>query len=161
MIVADTGAIVALLDRRDRHHATLHALFVDDPDAWVLPWAILPEVDYLASTRLGPRVHQLWLADLAAGVFGIKWGNEIDLAAAHAIAQRHRDLNLGLVDTVVMAVAERLRADIATLDLRDFGAVHLKHAPRLLPRDLSTNPAVRDPSTRAGQARRQKTGIIR
>jgi hypothetical protein len=34
-------------------------------------------------------------------------------------------------------MAERLRADIATLDLRDFGAVRLVHAPRLLPRDAA------------------------
>ena len=96
---------------------------------------MLPEVDYLATSRLGTRVHDLWLADLAAGVFEITWGSDADLVAAQAIAQAHRSLDLGLVDAVVMAVAERLRADIATLDLRDFGAVRLKHAPRLLPRD--------------------------
>jgi predicted nucleic acid-binding protein len=45
-------------------------------------------------------------------------------------------LRLGLVDAVVMAVAERLRAEaIATLDLRHFGAVKIAGAPRLLPRD--------------------------
>jgi hypothetical protein len=49
---------------------------------------------------------------------------------------RHRALNLGLVDGVVMAVAERWRAEaIATLDLRHVGAVKLKSACRLLPRD--------------------------
>ena len=137
MIVADTGAIVALLDRRDRHHDSLRALYVEDPDAWVIPWAVLPEVDHLASTRLGARVHRLWLADLAAGVFEIKWGSDADLAAAQAIARAYESLDLGLVDAVVMATAERLRADIATLDLRDFAPVRLKHAPRLLPRDAS------------------------
>jgi predicted nucleic acid-binding protein len=151
VIVADTGAIVAMLDRRDRHHHAVRALYLRDPDAWVLPWAILPEVDYLARTRLGSRVHHLWLADLAAGAFAIRWGTDADLAVAHAIVQAHRALDLGLVDAIVMAAAERLRADIATLDLRDFGAVRLKHVPRLLPRDLSTDPAVRHPSTRAGQ----------
>ena len=137
MIVADTGAIIALLDRRDRHHEPLRALYVEDPDAWVIPWAVLPEVDYLASTRLGARVHRLWLADLAAGVFEVRWGSGADLAAAQAIVRAHESLDLGLVDAVVMATAERLRADIATLDLRDFAPVRLKHAPRLLPRDGS------------------------
>lgn len=151
MIVADTGAVIALLDRRDRHHDALRALFIEDPDAWVIPWAVLPEVDYLASTRLGARVHQLWLADLAAGVFAVKWGSDEDLAAAYAIAQAHRALDLGLVDTVVMALAERLRADIATLDLRDFGAVPLKHAPRLLPRDAD---GTRPPALRTRKATR-------
>ena len=141
MIVADTGAVIALLDRRDRHHEALRALYTAAPDAWVIPWAVLPEVDDLASSRLGARVHDLWLGDLAAGVFEIVWGSDADLAAAQAIAQAHRSLDLGLVDAVVMAVAERLRADIATLDLRDFAAVRLKHAPRLLPRDAGTPAA--------------------
>jgi uncharacterized protein len=136
VIVADTGAIVALLDRGDRHHRALRALYTADPDAWLLPWAILPEVDYLVSTQLGDRVHRLWLSDLAAGVFAVQWGSDSDLSAATALAKEYASLKLGLVDAVVMAVAERLEADIATLDLRDFGAVTLGHAPRLLPRDL-------------------------
>lgn len=46
-------------------------------------------------------------------------------------------LSLGLVDGVVMAVAERLEAEaIATLDLRDFGPVNLKGQPAIWPRDL-------------------------
>ncbi len=45
-------------------------------------------------------------------------------------------LGLGLVDGVVIAVSERLRAQaIATLDLRHFGAVSIQGSPRLLPRD--------------------------
>ena len=56
---------------------------------------------------------------------------------ASRICRKHRALRLGLVDAVVMAVAERLKAEaIATLDVRDFGAVTLKGAPKLYPRDL-------------------------
>jgi uncharacterized protein len=113
----------------------LRALYSADPDAWILPWAILPEVDYLVSSHLGARAHALWLADLAAGAYVVEWGADADLAAAHGIVKSHASLDLGLVDAVVMAIAERLRADIATLDLRDFAAVRLSHQPRLLPRD--------------------------
>jgi predicted nucleic acid-binding protein len=46
-------------------------------------------------------------------------------------------LALGLVDAVVMTIAERLRPDaIATLDLRHFAAVPIRGNPRLFPRDL-------------------------
>ena len=135
MIVADTGAVVALLDTGDRHHASLRAIFMRDPGAWLLPWAILPEVDYLVATELGDRAAQLWFDDLASGAFAIEWGTKADLAAAHKLASRHAALQLGLVDAVVMVIAERLRADIATLDLRDFGAIRFAHGPRLLPRD--------------------------
>ena len=48
---------------------------------------------------------------------------------------------LGGVDAIVMACAERLGATaIATLDLRDFGAVQLVGRPELWPRDLERTP---------------------
>ena len=136
MIVVDTGAVLALLDRRDAEHAAVRALFAADPAAWLLPWPILAEVDYLVATRLGSGAQRLWLTDLAEGAFAVEWGRTDDLARAEALTRRYQALEMGLVDAVVMAVAERLAADIATLDLGHFGAVALKHAPRLLPRDL-------------------------
>jgi uncharacterized protein len=137
MIVADTGAILALVDTSDRHHKTLLAVFEERPTAWILPWAILAEVDYLIGAHLGAKAQDAWLDDLASGAFQIEWGSEADLTRAREIARRHRALRLGLVDAVVMATAERLRAvSIATLDLRHFAAVAIRGTPRLLPRDL-------------------------
>lgn len=137
MIVADTGAVVALIDADDRHHSSLRRLFEADPEAWVLPWAILPEVDYLLATHVGVKAEQVFLADLAAGAYAVEWGDHRDIARANELGARYRALGLGLVDGVVMAVAERLRAPaIATLDLRHFGVVSLKGSPKLLPRDL-------------------------
>jgi len=102
-----------------------------------VPWAVLPELDYLVSKLLGEKVELAFLADLAGGAFRVAWGDERDLARAEALARRYKALALGLVDTAVIAVAERLKAsDIATLDVRDFGAVEIRGAPRLLPRDL-------------------------
>jgi len=137
VIVADTGAVLALIDADDRHHAALRALFEQDPDAWVLPWAVLPEIDYLLLTHLGPRVAAAFLADLADGRWTVAWGDEPDLARAEELNRAHAALRMGLVDGVVMAVAERLRARaIATLDLRHFGAVKMRGNPKLYPRDL-------------------------
>lgn len=137
MIVADTGAIIALLDARDRHHEVLRDLYTTRPQAWLLPWAILPEVDYLALAHLGPEVEQAFLADVADGFFRVEFGEGGDLIRARELCARYRSLSFGLVDAIVMAVAERRKADaIATLDVRDFGAVKLKRAVKLLPRDL-------------------------
>jgi len=136
MIVADTGAIVALIDRSDRHHGALMALYDEDPSRWVVPWAILPEVDYLVSSYLGPPAEAAFLADLAAGVFNVEWGREDDLTRAHALARQYSALGLGLVDGVVIGIAERMRAEaIATLDYRHFGAVRIRGNPALWPRD--------------------------
>jgi predicted nucleic acid-binding protein len=137
VIVADTGAIVALVDRDDKHHEALTALFMEEPDAWVLPWAILPEVDYLLSSYVGIDAERAFVSDIADGSFCTDWGVVDDLARANELNLQYRDLKLGLVDTVVMAMAERKQANaIATTDVRHFGAVKLKGTPRLLPRDL-------------------------
>ena len=137
MIVADTGAVLALLDADDRHHEPLRALFEERPSRWVLPWAILPEVDYLAATQLGEGVAHAFLEDLSNGAFLIEWGHDADLDRACELNRQYRALKLGLVDGVVMAVAERRHAEaIATLDMRHFAAVHLRSRPKLFPRDL-------------------------
>lgn len=137
MIVADTGAVVALIDADDAHHRRLRDAFEADPDAWILPWAILPEVDHIVTSRLGTDVARAFRRDLADGAFAVEWGAEADLARAVELDERHTALALGLVDATVMAIAERLGARaIATLDLRDFGSVRLEGAPALWPRDL-------------------------
>jgi predicted nucleic acid-binding protein len=136
MIVADTGAILALIDKADKHHETLSAIYDVAPHEWILPWAILPEVDYLVATRIGARAEEAFLSDLSEGAFQVEWGRDPDLERARRICRRHRALQLGLVDAVVIAVAERLHAQaVATLDVRHFGAVTIIGAPRLLPRD--------------------------
>ena len=136
MIIADTGAVVALIDADDRHHGGMRKLFEGNPDAWVLPWAVLPEVDYLVATHVGSRAEEMFLSDLAAGVFCVEWGREADLVRSRELSARHRALKLGLVDGVVIAVAERLGVEaIATLDLRHIGAVTIRGRPRILPRD--------------------------
>lgn len=137
MIVADTGAVIALIDSSDRHHESLHRVFVSAPEQWVLPWAILPEIDYLLAEHVGRKTEELFVEDLAVGAWTVEWGVRDDLRRAAEIVARHRALALGLVDAVVIAVAERLHAEaIATVDLRDFGTVEIAGSPRLIPRDL-------------------------
>jgi len=131
------SSVLALIDADDKHHEALKAVFESDATPWVLPWAVLPEVGCLLQAHVGVRAEEAFLADLAAGVFAVEWGGEADLFDAQRICRRHRSLRLGLVDAVVIAVAERLKAkSVATLDLKHFGAVRIRGGPRLLPRDL-------------------------
>lgn len=136
MIVVDTGAIVALVDADDKHHEAVKELFDDDPDAWLVPWAVLPEVDYLLATHVGRKAQDIFLSDLAQGAFAVEWGQSQDLARAETLHRKYHALRLDLVDGIVIAIAERVRARaIATLDLRHFGAVAIRGRPKLLPRD--------------------------
>ncbi len=136
MIVVDTGGMVALLDRDDRYHQAVRENFENEGDEWVLPWAILPEVDSLAATRLGDKVARAFAQDLSAGVFTVEGVGPRDLAAAWALMKKYPKLPLGLVDAVVMVQAERLQARaIVTLDARHFRTVRLAGSPRLIPLD--------------------------
>lgn len=136
-VIVDTGALVALVDADDRHHPTLSEAFRENPEEWVIPWAVLPEIDHFLATRLGRRAARAFLDDVAASRLQVEWQGDADLARAAEIDAAHADLELGLVDGVVMAQAERLGARaIATLDLRDFGTVALRGSPALWPRDL-------------------------
>lgn len=136
MIVADTGAIIALIDADDQHHDAMVELYEEDPGAWVLPWAILPEVDYLLLTHVSARAEHAFVRDIAEGAFSVEWSDDTDLARAYSLCTKYAKLELGLVDAVVIAMAERLGAKaIATLDIRDFGAIKIAGAPKLLPRD--------------------------
>ena len=80
--MADTGAVIALIDADDQHHETLRSVFEAEPDLWVLPWAILPEVDYLATSRLGATAARVFRADLADGLFNVEWNRGSDLQRA-------------------------------------------------------------------------------
>ncbi|MGH7676159.1 MAG: PIN domain-containing protein, partial [Gemmatimonadales bacterium] len=86
---------------------------------------------------VGLKTRDAFLAELGAGVWAVEWGDEQDLVRAAEVHRRYRALAGGLVDGVVISVAERLgAAAIATLDLRHFGAVAIGGKPKLLPRDL-------------------------
>jgi len=136
MIVVDTGAMLALLDASEDNHGAIKDLYEQHAHGWIVPWAVIPEVDYLVAAHLGAKAQEAFLADLADGLFSVEWGRDEDLTAAKRIGTRYRALKIGLVDAVVIAIAERLHAEaIATLDLRHFAAVSIRGNPRLLPRD--------------------------
>ena len=142
MIVADTGTIVALIDRGDRHHRALKRAFDEAPERWILPWAILPEVDYLVAEHVGRRARDAFMADLRDGAFNVAWGDDDILAEAAALHASHATLGLGLVDAAVIVTSIRARASaIATLDLKHFAAIRIPGGPKLLPRDLSATDA--------------------
>jgi uncharacterized protein len=105
MIVADTGAMVDLVDRKDRHHRAVRKAYEAHDSHWVLPWAILPEVDYLLGAHVGIAAQAAFLEDVSDGGFAVYWGGDDDLDDALGITRQHAALRLGLVDAVVIAVA--------------------------------------------------------
>lgn len=136
VLVADTGPLVAALNRGDPDHRRCAALIKDPQRDVVLPALVLVEIDYWLR-KLG--AGQAWarlVEDLIEGLYRLEPLTVADLARAVQLEQQYADLRLGLVDASVIALCERLELDtVATLDHRHFSVVRPRHCSslRLLP----------------------------
>ncbi len=123
-LVADTGAIYALFDRRDKHHKAVRNAVMAEAGAILIPVAILAELDYLLHTRLGQKAEERFLDGLLQGSFTLCPFTLEDAAECKRILIQYRELELGLADAAVIATAERTGVfRILTVDTRDFRAV--------------------------------------
>lgn len=137
-IVADSGGIYGLYDRRDAAHAALRRVVERERDRMVIPCVVLGEIDYLLRVRLGTQALVQFLSDLDQGAFSVEALGAEDFRRCAALLRKYGDLDLGLCDCAVVAIAERLGVNrILTVDQRDFRAVRPAHGKtfRLLPAD--------------------------
>jgi predicted nucleic acid-binding protein len=138
-IIADSGAVYGIYDRHDSFHVALRRAVETARDIIVLPAPVLGEIDYLLRLRLGNAALLRFLADVQEGAFTVESVTMADLRRCAALVEKYSDLDLGLVDASVVALAERLGTDrILTVDQRDFRVVRSKRGKPfwLLPADL-------------------------
>lgn len=88
----------------------------------VVPGPVIVEVDQLARSRVGAHAARLFLASIEAGEHEAAHLTVNVFRRAVEIDRRYGGLDLGLADTAVMALAERLRAPILTFDFAHFRA---------------------------------------
>ena len=89
--------------------------------------------------RLGNAALLRFLTDIQEGAFVVEAVTLADLRRCAALIDKYSNLDLGLSDASVVALAERYRTDrILTVDQRDFCAIRSVRgkAFRLLPADL-------------------------
>jgi len=135
-LVIDTGPIYALLDRGDDDHARCRSLIEQTSERLVLPSPILPEVDYLVSDRLGTGPMLSFLRDIESGAYQVEDLADQDYIRARALMDQYADLDVGFVDSAVLAIVERLNEPkLVTLDRRHFSVMRPRHtdALKLLP----------------------------
>lgn len=129
-IIADTSGILALLDRDEQYHNTT-VRAVSGSSLWI-PSTVLPEVDYLATKYLGDRVAKSFLDAVVTGYFTYITVELPDIERALQIMQQYEGVPLGLVDSSVVAIAERYQIQqILTLDRRHFSLIQPKGLPHL------------------------------
>ena len=139
-IIADTGGLLRALARRPdgkpsfpEYEAALTAASLV-----IVPGLVLAEVDYFL------REERVAMRKLVAEIFdpATRYEYELplpsDFVRALELDAKFRDLNLGLVDGTVAAVAERRKIyRVLTIDRRDFTTIrigpHFSRSLELLP----------------------------
>src|SRR5580704_19369257 len=94
--VADSGAIYGLYNRRDRHHRALRAAIVNEPGAILVSAAILSEIDYLITAKLGHKAELDVLDDMIAGAFTLEPFTFADLRRSRELIVQYSTLDIGL-----------------------------------------------------------------
>ena len=139
-IIADTGGLLKALARTPDHKPTFpeYQTILTTATVVIVPALVLSEVDYFL------RDNRAAMRKLIAEIFdpATRYEYELplpsDLVRALELDAKFKDLQLGLVDGTVAALAERRKIyRILTTDRRDFSVVrvgpHLSQALELLP----------------------------
>jgi predicted nucleic acid-binding protein len=131
-VVADTGAIYALIDASDAWHKRVADWWGNAGESVVLPVTTLAEVTYLLQTRIGPVAEEAFVRAIADGEFVVEVIDDDDMPRIADVMHSYRDFPLGFVDASVVAIAERLETrDVLTTDRKHFGVIRPKHARSL------------------------------
>ena len=132
IVLADTGAVYALIDASDAWHTRVADWWRETRAEVILPVSILPEVSYLLHARIGVQAEEAFVRSIAAGELVVESLDDGDYPRIADIMQSYRDLRLGFVDASVVAMAERFEArTVLTTDRRHFGVVRPRHARAL------------------------------
>ena len=122
--VADTGPLVAFLDRSERHHAWVAQRVRELAPPLLVCEPVLAEAMYLLSDL--PRAQDALYELLERGALRIAFHAEENLPALRALHRKYRDRPMSLADACIVRMAELFDEHaVFTLDA-DF-SVYRKH----------------------------------
>ena len=114
-VLLDTGVIVALLDRSERHHATCIEALGETRGPLVTCEPVIAESCYLL--RALPGAADAVLENVRIGVFQTPFRLSDAAASLQRILRKYRDREIDLADACLIHLAGELNTgDILTLD---------------------------------------------
>jgi uncharacterized protein len=127
-VLVDAGPFVALIDRRDKHHARCVEALRAVTDPLVTVWPALVEAMYLLD---GWQEQAALWAMVEAGPIALAALGEEDVPRLRTLMAKYRDLPMDLADACLVHVAERDGyRRILTVDHTDFEVYHLSGRER-------------------------------
>jgi predicted nucleic acid-binding protein len=123
-VIADTGPLVALLDRADRHHRWAKGRVQEANPPLLVCEPVVTESMYLLA-RI-PTAQDALFGLIERGALSIAFRIDAHLSALHQLHQKYRDRPMSLADACIVRMAEiHDRHAVLTLD-SDF-LVYRKH----------------------------------
>lgn len=139
MILTDTGAFYALIDRNDVNHDEAKRFYekIAEKETLCTSLPILTEAWLLIEARLGSYfANKLWMS-VSQGIFDILELNRDDLKSALEIENKYHEAGFGFVDSTCFALCEKYRIrNVFTYDRKHFSIYkpNFSESLELLPR---------------------------
>ena len=129
-VILDTGPLVALLNRRDRHHPWARLCFAEIEPPLLTCEAVISEACFLV--RSLPRGPQTVIDLLQRGVLAIPFRIDEEANRLAALLTRYASVPMSLADASLVRMAEQhAESGVLTLD-SDF-LVYRKHGRQVIP----------------------------
>lgn len=135
IVIADTGFVVALLNRLDVRYLDVLPIYLKQAQI-LLPQTALVEIAYLIGRDVGISAVVQFLQGIPKSRFIVIHAIDSDIVRVAEILAKYADSYIDFVDASVMAIAERLNIQtVLTIDQRDFRMFRPKHCSsfQLLP----------------------------
>jgi uncharacterized protein len=117
-VLLDTGVVVALLDRSEKHHPACAESVAHLEQPLITCEAVIAESCYLVRNLRGAA--ETILENISAGIFQIPFELAREAAGVKRILEKYRDHRISLADACLVHLANEFgTGEILTLD-RDF-----------------------------------------
>jgi len=123
MILVDSGAIYALVDKNDKNHqhAKNYYQTVVGIEILAISIPVLTEIYLLLDARLGIHYANIFWHSVTEGVFDILELNKTDIKKALEIEKKYARAGFGFVDATCFALCEKHKLSrIFTYDRKHF-----------------------------------------
>lgn len=122
--IIDTSAIVGLIDKSCQYHDRISDIINKTDLNMIVPSPVIPETCYMLNKKFGPDIEIKFLEELISVNLQIEILKFPDIIRVTEILKKYKSLNIGFVDSSIVAIAERLKINqILTLDNKHFSSI--------------------------------------
>jgi uncharacterized protein len=120
MIIVDTGAFVALFDKKDSYHASAKKAF-DTNQKLITTYPVITETCHMLSRQAGHKAQANFLKSLLQIPFEVFHLQQHHVERMIELIERYADSQMDMADASLVVLAEELgHGRILTVDFKDF-----------------------------------------